>query len=130
MASVSRLAILGCVAAVARAQFVKRGTETESWRPARETDGSNNLDPLGWTPKPTSAPEANAVEKELRRRDGTSTCGYYSGYSSSPSLTIPNVSHIRMTTTTPCTPDTAPSAAAIKRPSTRSSITLPSWAAH
>ncbi|ETS80119.1 hypothetical protein PFICI_07648 [Pestalotiopsis fici W106-1] len=86
MASISRLTILGCVAAVARAQFVKRGTETERWEPARETDGIMNLDPMGWTPKPTSAPEANAVEKELRKRDGTSTCGYYSGYSSSAAV--------------------------------------------
>ncbi|KAI0168006.1 hypothetical protein BJ166DRAFT_521283 [Pestalotiopsis sp. NC0098] len=88
MASIWRWTVLGCAVTAASAQFVKRGTQTtERWEPARQTDiGIMPMDPRGWTPRPTSAPDSGAVARELLRRDGTSTCGYYTGYSSSAAV--------------------------------------------
>ncbi|KAK6080147.1 glutamyl-tRNA synthetase-like protein [Seiridium cupressi] len=86
MPSLSRLSAFGCAIAIAGAKWIKNIDESETWEPAQETEGIMNLDPAGWTPKPTAAPGANLVEMELRKRAGTSTCGYYAGYSSSAAV--------------------------------------------
>lgn len=81
MPSVLRITAFGCAVAVASAKWTKRSDDTERWEPARETDAVMNMEAAGWTPKPTQAPAAELVEMELMKRAGTSTCGYYSGYS-------------------------------------------------
>lgn len=61
--SLVRLTVLGAIAGVNAADgwwFKARADDNENnWRPARETV-TDSLDPLGWTPKPTSAPNSNS----------------------------------------------------------------------
>ncbi|KAI0122963.1 hypothetical protein BJ170DRAFT_687672 [Xylariales sp. AK1849] len=90
MPSMLRLSVFGCAIALTNAKWFRRGDETPSWEPAKETDRIAELDPAVWTPKPTPAPGANLVEMELRKRAGTSTCAYYAGYSSSAAIVCLN----------------------------------------
>ncbi|KAH8664061.1 hypothetical protein BX600DRAFT_512130 [Xylariales sp. PMI_506] len=90
MHSILRLSVFGCVLGVANAKWFKRSSEAENWVPARPTYDVADLDPAGWSPKPTAAPGANLAEMELRKRAGTSTCGYYASYSSSAAIVCVN----------------------------------------
>jgi hypothetical protein len=57
--------------------------DQESWTPARETGVADEVNRIGWSPKPTEAPGARYGEMELLKRYsmGTNTCGFVSGYS-------------------------------------------------
>ncbi|KAI1864585.1 uncharacterized protein JN550_008872 [Neoarthrinium moseri] len=85
-----RLSVISCAVAVANAKWFNGRDEPPSWQPAEETQVSPDLATNGWTPKPTPAPGARFLERELAKRASTNTCGYYAGYSSSAAVICQN----------------------------------------
>lgn len=84
MTSVLRLATLSYAIALVDASFLfwtDRDAGNGNWGPAKQTAGLTEIDPVGWTPKPTAPPGAKPLDLDLRRRQQTSvssaaTCGF------------------------------------------------------
>ncbi|KAI1135679.1 hypothetical protein F5Y05DRAFT_168161 [Hypoxylon sp. FL0543] len=74
-----------------------RKHDAGNWGPARDTVGAAEIDPVGWTPKPTAPPGAKPLAHDLRRRQqsttttlNTATCGYPVDNSSAPAISCPD----------------------------------------
>ncbi|XXH00757.1 hypothetical protein Hte_007108 [Hypoxylon texense] len=83
MTSVLRLASLSYAIALVDASFLSfwPDRDADNWGPATQTAGLTEIDPVGWTPKPTAPPGAKPLNFDLRRRQQTtassaSTCGF------------------------------------------------------
>ncbi|KAI0112700.1 hypothetical protein F4776DRAFT_346868 [Hypoxylon sp. NC0597] len=94
MTSALRLASLSYAIARVDASllFWSGNHDAGNWGPARDTVGAAELDPVGWTPKPTAPPGAKPLDHDLRRRQqttteiNTATCGYAIDNSSAPAI--------------------------------------------
>ncbi|GAB1315237.1 Proline-rich receptor-like protein kinase PERK1 [Madurella fahalii] len=78
---------LSALAAPASAFTPLQKLSSKPWTPAAETGTADHPNRLGWSHKPTDAPQPRYGEMELLKRDytmGTDTCGFFSGYSSIP----------------------------------------------
>ncbi|KAI0376651.1 hypothetical protein F5Y04DRAFT_200014 [Hypomontagnella monticulosa] len=94
MTSALRLATLSTAIACANASLLFwSGHHAGNWGPAKDTVGPAELDPVGWTPKPTAPPGAKPFDFELRRRQQTTTitaaatCGFPVDNKSAPAIT-------------------------------------------
>ncbi|KAI1076093.1 hypothetical protein F5B20DRAFT_341432 [Whalleya microplaca] len=79
MASILKLVALSYAIGRTNAGWFQGPHDAKSWGPAKKTSGATVLDPVGWTPTPTSAPGAQPFNLDLRRMQGQSTektCGY------------------------------------------------------
>ncbi|KAI6084791.1 hypothetical protein F4821DRAFT_166962 [Hypoxylon rubiginosum] len=98
MTSVLRLATLSYAIALVDASFLfwtDRDAGNGNWGPAKQTAGLTEIDPVGWTPKPTAPPGAKPLDLDLRRRQQTSvssaaTCGFPADNISAPAITCSN----------------------------------------
>ncbi|KAI5859471.1 hypothetical protein GGS23DRAFT_319157 [Durotheca rogersii] len=91
MTSVLRLATLSYAVACVDAGFsIRAGRHAKDWGPPTETLGNTQIDPAGWTPKPTAPPGARPEDWELRRRQQgvpmTDTCGFPVSKSNDPAI--------------------------------------------
>ncbi|KAI2629147.1 hypothetical protein GGS26DRAFT_115320 [Hypomontagnella submonticulosa] len=97
MTSALRLATLSTAIAIACANASSlfwSGHHAGIWGPAKDTVGPAEIDPVGWTPKPTAPPGAKPFDFELRRRQQTTTtitavatCGFPVDNKSAPAIT-------------------------------------------
>ncbi|KAI0009026.1 hypothetical protein F4779DRAFT_406627 [Xylariaceae sp. FL0662B] len=79
MASLPKLVALSYAIGWVHAGRFQGADSAKNWGPAKNTAGATVIDPVGWTPKPTSAPGAQPFNFDLRKRQGQSadkTCGY------------------------------------------------------
>lgn len=82
MSSVLRLVTLSyAIARVDASLLFWSDRDAGYWGPAKETAGISEIDPEGWTPKPTAPPGAKPFDHDLRRRQQTiastsATCGF------------------------------------------------------
>ncbi|KAI1772932.1 hypothetical protein F4818DRAFT_128854 [Hypoxylon cercidicola] len=93
MTSVLRLATLSYAIALVDAGFLFwSDRDAGNWGPAKHTAGLTEIDPVGWTPKPTAPPGAKPLDLDLRRRQQTvmNTCGYPADNISAPAITCSN----------------------------------------
>ncbi|KAI4862121.1 hypothetical protein F4820DRAFT_35819 [Hypoxylon rubiginosum] len=97
MTSVLRLATLSYAIALVDASFLLFWSDRDvgNWGPATQTAGLTEIDPVGWTPKPTAPPGAKPLDFDLRRRQQTtaasaSTCGFPADNISAPAITCSN----------------------------------------
>ncbi|KAI0833075.1 hypothetical protein F5Y06DRAFT_307391 [Hypoxylon sp. FL0890] len=95
MTSALRLATLSYAIARVDASllFWSGNHHAGNWGPAKDTVGAAEIDPVGWSPKPTAPPGAKPLDHELRRRQqttttvlNTATCGYPVNNSSAPAI--------------------------------------------
>ncbi|KAI1767491.1 hypothetical protein GGR53DRAFT_112856 [Hypoxylon sp. FL1150] len=108
MTSVLRLATLSYAIALVDASFslwpdrdAGGNGNGYNWGPAKQTAGLTEIDPVGWTPKPTAPPGATPfdldldLDLDLRRRQSTTissaaTCGFPADNISAPAITCTN----------------------------------------
>ncbi|KAI1377244.1 hypothetical protein F4677DRAFT_415693 [Hypoxylon crocopeplum] len=93
MASVLRLATLSyAVACVDASLLFWPGRNVGNWGPAKQTLGLADIDPVGWSPKPTAPPGARPfdLDIDLRKRQQTTTaaatCGFPTDNASAPAI--------------------------------------------
>ncbi|KAL7625781.1 hypothetical protein AAE478_005004 [Parahypoxylon ruwenzoriense] len=90
MTSALRLATLSYAIAYVDAAFsIRTGHDAKNWGPTRQTVGLTEMDPAGWTPKPTAPPGAKPFDIELRRRQqstSAATCGFPTNDISDPAI--------------------------------------------
>ncbi|OHE95918.1 hypothetical protein CORC01_08770 [Colletotrichum orchidophilum] len=77
-----QLGALACWYLGAESKALRWQDDTPSWSPPKQTIAVMNMEELGFSPKPTAAPEPANVELKLAKRvRGDDTCGYISGES-------------------------------------------------
>ncbi|KAK1657196.1 hypothetical protein BDP55DRAFT_699135 [Colletotrichum godetiae] len=75
-----QLGALACLYLGVESKALRWQDDTPSWSPPRQTIAAMNMEELGFSPKPTAAPEPGNVELKLAKRvRGDDTCGYISG---------------------------------------------------
>ncbi|KAK1729926.1 hypothetical protein CaCOL14_003962 [Colletotrichum acutatum] len=75
-----QLGALACLYLGVESKALRWQDDTPSWSPPRQTIAAMNMEELGFSPKPTAAPEPGNVDLKLAKRvRGDDTCGYISG---------------------------------------------------
>ncbi|WQF79912.1 hypothetical protein CDEST_04926 [Colletotrichum destructivum] len=76
------LGALACLCLGSESKALRWQDDTPSWVPPKQTIAAMNMEELGFSPRPTTAPDPANVELKLAKRvRGDDTCGYISGES-------------------------------------------------
>ncbi|CCF34904.1 hypothetical protein CH063_06809 [Colletotrichum higginsianum] len=82
MGRLVHLGALACLYLGAESKALRWQDDTPSWVPPKQTIAAMNMEELGFSPRPTTAPDPANVELKLAKRvRGDDTCGYISGES-------------------------------------------------